>query len=137
LAATIAPQRFTMVLLAVFAGLAVLLSAVGLYGVISYVVTQRTREIGIRIALGATPHRVARAVVARGLVLSIVGLAAGLAIAVWGSALIKSMLYGVAATDPLSYTMAGAALLGVSLLACTIPMRRAMRVDPVIAMRAD
>jgi predicted permease len=137
LAETISTQRFTMTLLAVFACLAVLLSAIGLYGVISYVVTQRRREIGIRIALGATPRAVARAVVARGLVLSVLGLAIGLVASVWATKLIKSTLYGVTGTDALSYAATGALLLAVSILACLIPMRRAMAVDPVIAMRGE
>ena len=137
LAESIATERFTMVLLAMFAGLAVVLSALGLYGVISYVVAQRTREIGIRIALGATPRNIAGAVVARGIALSAVGLGAGLAAAVWGTRVIKTVLHGVSATDPLSFFTAAMLLLGVSLLACTVPMRRAMRVDPVISMRGD
>lgn len=137
LAATISGQRFTMTLLAVFASLAVLLSAIGLYGVISYVVTQRTREIGIRIALGATPRHVARIVVAKGLVLSAIGVALGLAVGSWGTKVIRAALYGVTGTDPLSYAVTGALLLSISILASLIPMRRAMRVDPVIAMRGD
>lgn len=137
LASSIASQRFTMMLLAVFATLAVVLSAIGLYGVISYVVTQRTREIGIRIALGATPRNVARAVVSRGLVLSTIGLALGLVAAVWGTRVIKSTLYGVTGTDPVSYVATALTLLAVSILACVVPMRRAMRVDPVIAMRGE
>jgi putative ABC transport system permease protein len=134
---SISTQRFTMTLLGVFASLAVVLSAVGLYGVISYVVTQRTREIGIRIALGATPRHVARAIVARGLILSAIGIAAGLAIGSWGTVLIRSALYGVTGTDPISYAATAVLLVMISILACLIPMRRAMRVDPVIAMRGD
>jgi len=134
---TISSQQFTMTLLAVFASLAVLLSAIGLYGVISYVVTQRRREIGIRIALGATPRLVARAVVARGLLLSTFGLALGLVASVWATRLIKSSLYGVTGTDPLAYTVAAVLLLTISVLACLVPMRRAMAVDPVIAMRGE
>ncbi len=134
---SIASQRFTMTLIAAFAILAVVLSAIGLYGVISYVVTQRTREIGIRMALGALPAEVARTVVARGLALSVVGLSLGLIAAVWGTKLIKSALFGVTGTDATSYAMTGIALLMVSILASYVPMRRAMRVDPVIAMRGD
>ena len=126
-----------MTILAIFEGLAVVLSAVGLYGVISYVVTQRSREIGIRIALGATPRNVARTIVVRGLILSAVGLAIGLVAARWGTALIASTLYGVASTDVASYGAAGAPLLVISVLACLVPMRRAMSVDPVIAMRGE
>jgi putative ABC transport system permease protein len=137
LASSISTQRFTMTLLAAFAALAVVLSAVGLYGVISYVVTQRTREIGIRVALGATPRQVARAIVLRGLVLSVGGLVVGLVAAVWGTRLIKAALYQVTSTDPASYALAGLTLLAVSVLACLVPMRRAMRVDPLIAMRGE
>jgi ABC-type antimicrobial peptide transport system permease subunit len=126
-----------MTLLAIFAGLAVVLSAIGLYGVISYVVAERTREIGIRIALGATPRDIAGAVVVRGIVLSALGLTIGLVAAFWGTRVIRSVLHGVSTTDPLSFLTAATLLLGVSLLACAIPMRRAMRVDPVIAMRGD
>jgi hypothetical protein len=137
LAETIATQRFTMTLLAVFACLAVLLSAVGLYGLISYVVTQRRREIGIRMALGATPPLVARAVVARGLALSVVGLAIGLVTGIWATKLIKTTLYGVSGTDAPSYAATALLLLAISVLACVVPMRRAMAVDPAIAMRGD
>jgi predicted permease len=137
LAESIARERFTTTLLAIFAGLAVLLSAIGLYGVIAYVVTQRTREIGIRIALGATPRNIAAAVVARGVVLSVIGLLVGLVAAVWGTRIIRTVLHGVSTTDPLAFFTAAALLLGVSLLACIVPMRRAMRVDPVIAMRGN
>jgi len=134
---SISRQRFTMNLLAAFAVLAVILSAVGLYGVISYTVTQRTREIGIRIALGAMPAQAVRTIAARGLVLATLGLGAGLGAAVWGTKLIRSALFGVSGTDALSYAITGVALLAVSVAASMIPMRRAMRVDPVIAMRGD
>jgi predicted permease len=137
LARTIATQRFTMTLLAVFASLAVLLSAIGLYGVIAYVVAERTREIGIRIALGATASHVARLVVLRGLALSVGGLALGLTAAVWGTRVLKSVLFGVAGTDAPSYIAAASALLAVSVLACLVPMRRAVRIDPVVAMRGE
>jgi hypothetical protein len=137
LADSIATQRFTMTLLAAFATLAVLLSAIGLYGVIAYVVTQRQREIGIRIALGATPRHVARAIAARALVLSTIGLVVGLGAATWGSKLIRTSLYEISETDPLAYIGAAVMLLGVSVVACLVPMRRAMAVDPAIAMRGD
>jgi predicted permease len=137
LSETIAAQRFTMMLLAAFAGFAVLLSAVGLYGVISYVVTQRTREIGVRIALGATPRHIANDIVARGLVLCGIGLVVGLVASAWGTKLIGSTLYGVTSTDTASYVAAALLLIGVALVGCLVPTRRAMRVDPVIAMRGD
>jgi putative ABC transport system permease protein len=137
LAATFATQRFTMQLLAAFAGFAVVLSGIGLYGVIAYVVTQRQREIGVRLALGATPSHVARVIVVKGLVVSLVGLAIGLTAATWGSKLVQTALFGVTGKDPLSYVAAAALLLAVSILACLVPMRRAMSVDPAIAMRGD
>jgi putative ABC transport system permease protein len=137
LADTISKQRFTMTLLAAFAGLAVVLSAIGLFGVMSYVVTQRTREIGIRVALGATPRRVAQTIVSRGLLLSVFGLLLGLGASMWGTKLIRGSLYGITATDPASYLMAGMLLLGVCGLACAIPTRRAVAIDPTIAMRGD
>jgi putative ABC transport system permease protein len=137
LEATFAMQRFTMRLLAAFAGLAVVLSGIGLYGVIAYVVTQRHREIGVRLALGATPAHVARVIVVKGLVVSIIGLAIGLTAATWGSRLVQTVLFGVTGTDPISYAAAAVLLLSVSVLACVVPMRRAMAVDPAIAMRGD
>jgi ABC-type antimicrobial peptide transport system permease subunit len=108
-----------------------------LYGVISYVVTQRTREIGIRVALGATPRHVATSIVARGLILSAIGLGIGLTAAVWGTKIIQSTLYGVTTRDPVAYAGTGLVLLLVSVLACSLPMARALAVDPVIAMRGD
>lgn len=115
---------------------AVVLSAVGLYGVISYAVAQRTREIGVRIALGASARQVAGPVMRSGLVLSAVGLIIGLVGSVWGTRVVQKILYGVGATDPVSFSLGALLLLSVSLLACVVPMRRAMRVDPLIAMRA-
>ncbi len=137
MASTIARPRFTMLLLAIFTGLALVLAAVGLYGVMAYAVAQRTREIGIRVALGATNARIARSVVGRGVLLAALGMAVGLVGAHWGTRLLSNMLSGVSADDPLSYGLAAGALLATALLACVVPMRRAARVDPVIAMRAE
>lgn len=134
---SMAAPRFTMVLLTIFAGIAVLLAAVGLYGVLAYGVAQRTREIGIRIALGATRGRVARGVMSQGLALALFGALLGLLGARWGAKLIGSQLYGVQQTDLLSFVVSAAALVGIALLACLLPVRRAVRVDPMIAMRAD
>jgi putative ABC transport system permease protein len=132
---TIAEQRFITLLLSGFAVLAVALSAIGLYGVLSYSVAERTREIGVRIALGATPSNLAAEVVRGGIVLSTIGLVIGLVAANWGTRLLRSVLFSVGEHDAPSYLAAGALLLGVSIIACVIPMRRAMAVDPVIAMR--
>jgi ABC-type antimicrobial peptide transport system permease subunit len=134
---TISSQRFAMTLLGMFAALALVLSAVGLYGVISFVVTQRTREIGIRVALGATSAQIARAVVARGFVLSAAGVVVGLVAAVWAARLIANVLYGVQPVDPVSYGSTAGVLLGISLVACLVPMRRAIAIDPAITMRAE
>jgi putative ABC transport system permease protein len=135
MAESIGTQRFTMLLLAVFAGIALVLAAVGLYGVMAYAVAQRAREIGVRIALGATAGRVARTVVGRGLVLVGAGMAIGLAGAHWGTRLVVSMLSGVEPGDPMSFAAAAGVLVLAGVLACLVPMLRAMRVDPVAAMR--
>ena len=134
---TIASQRFAMTLLGMFAALALILSAVGLYGVISFVVTQRTREIGIRVALGATSAQIARAVVARGFALSAAGVLIGLVAAVWAAKLIANVLYGVEPVDLISYGSTAGLLLGISFVACVVPMRRATAIDPAITMRAE
>ncbi len=137
LAASIADQRFNMLLLASYAALALALAAVGIYGVMSYLVTQNTREIGIRLALGAQARDVLRLVVGQGLILTIAGIAAGLAGA-WGmTRLLKKLLYGVTATDPLTFLFAAALLLVIALLACFIPARRATKVDPLAALRCE
>ncbi len=137
MAESIGGQRFTMLLLTVFTGLALLLAAVGLYGVMAYTVAQRTREIGVRMALGATSGDVARRVLKEGLILGLTGMGLGLVGAHWGVRLLSGMLAGVTAGDTLSYALAGAALLVTATVAIVVPMWRATRVDPVIAMRAE
>jgi putative ABC transport system permease protein len=134
---SMASPRFTMLLLSIFAGIAVALAAVGLYGVLAYSVAQRTREIGIRVALGATRGRVAMSVMGQGMLLAAVGAVLGLIGARWGASLVGSQLYGVRQTDPLSFGLGAAALVTIAALACVLPVRRAVRVDPIIAMRAD
>jgi putative ABC transport system permease protein len=135
--AGIAAPRFIMALLAAFTILAVMLSAIGLYGVMAYSVAQRTREIGIRIALGATPAEIGRSVLARGTVLALVGAAAGLGLAVWGTRLLESQLYGVKPLDGVSFVIGAALLVLVAIAACVVPTRRAIEVDPIAAIRAD
>ena len=129
--------RSIMQLMTAFAGLALLLTAVGLYGVLSYYVTQRTREIGIRMALGATQRHVLGRVIGEGLVLAGIGSAAGLAAALAATRLIKSLLFGVQANDPLTLALAVGFLAAVTFAASFIPACRATRVDPVIALRYE
>jgi ABC-type antimicrobial peptide transport system permease subunit len=126
-----------MTLLTLFAVLAVVLSAVGLYGVITYMVSQTSREIGIRVALGAARRHVVRMVMRQGILLSVIGLAIGLFASVWGSALLRKSLYGVSTTDPLSYVVGGFVLLALAVAACIAPTLRAVRIDPMVAMRGD
>lgn len=134
---TVASQRFMMALLTTFALLAVCLSAIGLYGVIAYMVSQTTREIGVRIALGATRMDIVRLVMLHGAGLATAGLVVGLAGATWGVGLLRKTLYGVQPTDPTSFALGAVVLLSIALIACLVPTRRAMRVDPVIAMRTE
>ena len=126
-----------MMLLASFTVLAVLLAAVGLYGVMAYAVARRTREIGIRLALGATPRAIGRAVIARGMALAVVGAVLGVAGAAWGTKAIEKMLYGIPRMDLVSFGVSATVLLLVTFMACIVPTRRALRVDPLIAMRAE
>ena len=130
-------RRFNLYLLGGFAALAVLLAVVGIYGVMSYSVSQRTREIGIRMALGAAHGRVVGLVVSQGLKLAALGVAIGISGALALSGVVRTLLYGVTATDPLTYGAIASALILVALGACWLPARRAARVDPVIALRAE
>lgn len=134
---SIAVPRFIVLLLTIFTLLALILTSVGLYGVMTYTVAQQTREIGIRVALGASGQRIARGVIARATALAIAGAAAGLIAASWGTKLIESQLHGVTRLDPASYVIGGAVLVGAALLASVVPVRRAVSVDPMTAIRAD
>jgi putative ABC transport system permease protein len=134
---TFAPHRFNMALLAAFAGLALLLAAVGIYGVMTQFVAQRTHEIGVRMALGARPLDVVRLVLGQGVRLAFLGLGIGIIVAAAATRLIRSLLYGVSASDPLTFVSVATLLIGVVLLACFVPAWRAMRVDPVIALRYE
>ena len=132
---SLATQRFASLLLGIFAGVAFLLAGVGIYGVMAYAVTQRTHEIGIRMAIGAPPENILLLVVGRGMLLAGIGLAAGFGGAWWMTRLISGFLYGIGARDPITFAGVALALGIVALLACYIPARRAMRVDPMIALR--
>ena len=126
-----------MVLLSVFSGLALVLSAIGIYGVISYLVGQRTHEIGIRVALGASRNDVLRMVLGDGMSIALVGAGVGLAAALGLTRLIAKMIYGVSAMDPLTFGGVAILLISVALLACYIPARRAMSVDPIVILRYE
>jgi putative ABC transport system permease protein len=126
-----------MLLLIVFAGLTLTLAAVGIYGVISYAVTQRTQEIGIRIALGARPNDVLKLVVKGGIVLALSGVAIGVVIAFGLTRLLAALLFGVTPTDALTFASGSLAIVAVAVLACYIPARRATKVDPLLAMRDE
>jgi putative ABC transport system permease protein len=137
LSSSVATQRFNLLLLGVFGGAALLLAAAGLYAVISYSVAQRTREIGIRLALGAKAEDMFRLILTQGLRLVLIGLTIGLAGALALTRLMKSHLYGVSATDPPTFVAVAVLLTVVALLACYIPARRATKVDPMTALRHE
>jgi predicted permease len=136
-ARSVANQRFNMLLLGLFAGLGLLLAAVGIYGVVAYVVELRTSEIGLRIALGAQGNDVLRLILKHGFVLAAIGVGVGLLASVALTRLMSSFLFGVSATDPLTFVVVSLALIGVALGACFVPARRATKVDPMVALRYE
>jgi ABC-type antimicrobial peptide transport system permease subunit len=136
-AGTLAARRFSMILFSVFAALALLLASIGIYGVIAYLVGQRTREIGIRVALGAGHADVLRLVLGHGVKMALVGIAIGITVSLGLTRLMGSILYGVSPTDPLTFGGVALILTLVALAACYIPARRAMRVDPTVALRYE
>ncbi len=137
IADSLAARRFSMILLDAFAAIALLLASVGLYGIISYLVGQRSHELGIRIALGAKPRDVLGLVLNQGMKMALGGVALGLVAALALTRLLTKMLYGVSATDPVTFAIITLLLTSVALLACLIPARRATKVDPLIALRYE
>src|SRR5262249_10544949 len=130
-------DRIAVTFLSAFGLLALALAAIGLYGVMAYSVTARTREIGIRMALGVQTSDVLKQVIKQGMILALIGVAIGLGVAFALTRLMESLLYGVSATDALTFTLVSLLLAAVALLACYIPARRATRVDPMIALRYE
>jgi len=137
LSGSLAARRLSMILLSVFAALALLLACVGIYGVISYLVGQRTHEIGVRVALGANRSDVLRLVITHGARMALIGVAIGLAASFALTRLMSTLLFGVSAHDPWTFAAVAGLLMAVAVDACYIPARRALRVDPIIALRCE
>jgi len=130
-------RRVGMIMLAAFSVLALLLASIGIYGVLAYFVTQHTNEIGVRLALGATPRNILLMIVKRGMGLTLLGISIGLAASFALTRLMTSLLFEVKAVDPLTFLFVPLLLAVAALLACSIPARRAMKVDPLVALRYE
>jgi ABC-type antimicrobial peptide transport system permease subunit len=134
---SVSRQRFLSQLLSIFAGVALLLAAIGTYGVLSYLVTERRREIGIRVALGASSSGIVRLVLRQGLGLTVGGIVLGVLGALALARVTRSLLFGVSPTDPMTYLLVAGVILAIALVACLVPAQRAMRVDPLVAIRDE
>jgi predicted permease len=134
---SLARRRFSMLLLGIFAGMALVLATIGIYGVMAYLVNQGTREIGIRMAIGATQREIVRLVVFQGMTLAITGVAAGLAAAFVFTGLMRSLLFGISSADPVTFAEISLLLTLVALLATYIPAKRAARIDPILCLRSE
>jgi putative ABC transport system permease protein len=137
LSESLSPQRFSVTLISLFTVIALGLAVIGVYGVMAYMVAQRTHEIGLRMALGARPRDMLKLVVGQGLWLATIGVIAGLGTGMVSTRLLKGLLFGVSAHDPVTALVVAAALIFVALVACYLPARRAMKVDPMIALRYE
>jgi ABC-type antimicrobial peptide transport system permease subunit len=135
--ASVAPMRSSTLLLMLFAAVAVVLASIGVFGVVSFVVSQRVREIGIRVALGADPAAVRRLVLGQGMRQAVSGVGLGIVASLALTRALSSLLFGVSSTDPATFAAAAAALLGVAAAACYLPARRATTIDPTVALRTD
>ena len=137
IAENVSRQNFNMLLLSIFAGIALVLAAIGIYGLMSYSVEQKTQELGIRMALGAGKSEVLKLILKQGMTPACIGVVAGLAIAYGLTRLLAGLLYGVKASDPLTFAVVAFGLTAVALLATYIPARRAVKVDPLLALRQE
>jgi predicted permease len=134
---SVAPRRFNLILIGIFAGIAIVLAVAGLYGLLAYLVTQRTQEIGVRMALGAQQRDVIRLVIGRGLLLASIGIALGVVVSLMAAGVLSSLLFGVAPRDPAVFVIVPAVLLAVAVAATYIPARVAANVDPLVSLRME